>query len=130
MADLGTESTLLAQTLHGVPFRTFGVDQGSAQAKPVLDDMQAKILSDRHRPRILQGDFNLHGRSLAGLLPALSAEGLQDVVQQDETTPNGRIYDHVLVAGMVIMESMVVKNVLTDHYPVVTVARCVHGESQ
>jgi endonuclease/exonuclease/phosphatase (EEP) superfamily protein YafD len=35
------------------------------------------------------------------------------------TTPNGSYYDHIIFKGVKLIESHVLSNVLTDHYPVV-----------
>ncbi|HSX08210.1 MAG TPA: endonuclease/exonuclease/phosphatase family protein [Candidatus Saccharimonadales bacterium] len=119
LADIGSEA--LIETLHTVPFKAFGVDQTSAQAKPALDDMQAKIVARKHSLRLLQGDFNLHGETLTLLLPELFAKGFQEVPQTEATTPWGYAYDHVLYAGFAALGSTVITGVPTDHSPIVSV---------
>ncbi len=112
--------TVLAQTLHAVPFRAFGVDQASEVARPVLDDMQAKVLANKGHPRLLQGDFNLDAVSLDSLMPDLFEEGFNEVCHEIPTTPSGRIYDHILFIGAKSLDSIVAEEVLTDHYPIVS----------
>lgn len=120
LAHLGNKTVMLVQTLHAVPFRAFGVDQSSDQAKPVIEDMETKVLAKAQQLRLLQGDFNLHGTSLRSILPRLYEAGFDEVPQAEETTPAGRIYDHVLFSGFKVIERVVNKEVSTDHYPIVT----------
>lgn len=48
------------------------------------------------------------------------ASRFDEVVHGVPTTPRGRDYDHVLFAGARALESRVSRDVLTDHYPVIS----------
>lgn len=110
---------ILVQNLHLTPLRAFGVEPLSDRARPILRDVEAKVGEYVGR-RILQGDFNIDERSLREVLPGLFELGLEEVVQEEPTTPKQRRLDHILYAGMTVVKSVVVKDVLTDHYPIVT----------
>ncbi len=118
---LGNKAVLQAQTLHAVPFRAFGVDPYSELAKPVLEDMEARVLATSIGDGILQGDFNLDYPSLLEFFPQLLRSGrFEEVLQALGTTPKGGKIDHILYSGVVLVRSEVVSKVLTDHYPIVT----------
>jgi endonuclease/exonuclease/phosphatase family metal-dependent hydrolase len=117
--QLGSRATFWAQTLHAVPFRAFGVEETSEEAKPVLKDMQAKVLNTKNSPRILQGDFNLDSASLRKLMPELFEAEFDEIEQHSITTPRARRYDHILFSGMRAVGSCVIGDQLTDHYPVI-----------
>lgn len=117
--ELAGDELLLVQNLHLIPFRRFGIDQTSADAAPVLRDVEAKVGRYAGK-RLLQGDFNLNAVSLRPLLPGLFEADLEEVEQEEATTPKGHRIDHVLFAGVAVVKSVVVKSVFTDHYPIVT----------
>jgi endonuclease/exonuclease/phosphatase family metal-dependent hydrolase len=111
---------LTSQNLHLFPFGHYGIGrQDSPEAEPILREVEALVGAHSGR-RIVQGDFNLDTESLYPLLPGLFKAGLEEVVQDEATTPTGKHIDHVLFSGIIVINSVVVKNVLTDHYPVVT----------
>jgi endonuclease/exonuclease/phosphatase family metal-dependent hydrolase len=110
---------LLVQNLHLTPFRRFGIEPDSAEADPILRAVEDRV-GQRDGARLLQGDFNLDVPSLRLVLPGLFEVGFSEVVQDEPTTPKGRRLDHVLYTGMRVIESTVIKDVLTDHYPIVT----------
>ncbi len=116
--DDGTK--MYVQTLHLVPFRRFNIDPSSEKARPILWETEVKIGQSNISRRLVQGDFNLDSPSLKPFLPSLFEQGLDEVVQEASTTPKDRRLDHVLFAGMKLVESVVVSDVLTDHYPIVT----------
>jgi endonuclease/exonuclease/phosphatase (EEP) superfamily protein YafD len=111
--------TLAVQNLHLFPFRKLGVDSSSAKAEPVLREVEEKV-GTWESPRLLQGDFNLNYESLRPLLPGLFEAGFEEVEQHEITTPRNSRPDHVLYSGMTVVRSTVIKDVLTDHYPIVT----------
>ncbi|HET9721931.1 MAG TPA: endonuclease/exonuclease/phosphatase family protein [Candidatus Saccharimonadales bacterium] len=119
LVDIDGGEPLAVQNLHLFPFRRFGIDLGSAEAAPVLREVEEKV-GNWAAPRIVQGDFNLNNESLKTFLPALFDGGLEEIVQQEPTTPKGSRPDHVLFSGMTAVSSVVIKEVLTDHYPIVT----------
>ena len=111
---------LTCQNLHLFPFGYYGIGrQDSPEIETILREVEV-IAGFHSGKRILQGDFNLDTRSLRSLLPGLFEVGLEEVEQEEETTPTDKRIDHVLFAGITVVRSFVVKNVLTDHYPLVT----------
>jgi hypothetical protein len=114
--DAGRKIT--AQTLHTIPFGRFKVDILSDKVRQVLGDMSVKLLT--HDPGILQADFNLNTPSLSDLLPELFRAGFEEVIQAEPTTPKGAHSDHVLFLGMRVVSSNAINDVLTDHFPIIT----------
>jgi endonuclease/exonuclease/phosphatase family metal-dependent hydrolase len=112
-------SPIETTTTHLSPLSKFGVAYDSGEGQYVLNDVQNKLLSQAGR-QLIQADFNLDSVLLAPVLPALITGGLNEVPQENATTPKGRHYDHVLYEGMNLIQNSVDSSVLTDHYPVVT----------
>jgi endonuclease/exonuclease/phosphatase family metal-dependent hydrolase len=108
---------LVLKTLHAIPFRRFEIDPLGEDARPVLEDMQAKLKVEDDF--IIQGDFNLDYPTLAPVLPKLFAQA-NEITLDNPTTPKGRKYDHVVFRGLSLISTQILDNVLTDHYPVVT----------
>lgn len=113
------DEVIIVQNLHLTPFRSFEVEPNSPEAEPILRDAEKKV-GEYIDKRLLQGDFNIDQPSLRQLLPGLFELGFDEVEQEEPTTPKGRRLDHILYAGMKVVESTVIKDVLTDHYPIVT----------
>jgi endonuclease/exonuclease/phosphatase family metal-dependent hydrolase len=120
-SDLALDDTnLRVQNLHLIPFRRFGIDP-AGEGTDVIRDVQLKI-GDYEGPRIIQGDFNIDSSSLSTYFPDLFIGGISEVEQQEPTVPSGRRLDHILYSGMTVVKSTVIKHdILTDHYPLVTV---------
>jgi len=121
--DLG-EAHLELKTLHVFPYRKFGSDPCSDEprVKVSRESIEDKLHSNA-RLLLIQGDFNYDGESLKLFLPGLFEAGIQEILQQEPTTPKGRHYDHALYRGFEIISSHTLTNVLTDHYPIVSTFR-------
>jgi len=111
-------SSLDIKTLHLIPFRRFNIDPQSNDAGAVLDDVQHKLKNDS-QSLLVQGDFNLDFSSLKAILPTFM-QNMEEVIQNQPTTPNGRKLDHIVFRGLSLEKSSALDSVLTDHYPVVT----------
>ncbi len=109
---------ILVQTLHTIPFRHTGLGEMSEQLQRVREEMARKLLTKENG--IIQADFNINALSLRPFFPRLFADGFEEVVQTKPTNVRGRYYDHVLYSGLRVISSVVIDNVLTDHYPVIT----------
>lgn len=104
-------------TTHLVPFRRFKIAVESEVAKTILRDVEEKI-KIMPIPWIFSGDFNINSKSLKEYLPKLLGN-MNEINISEPTTPKGRYYDHIIFNGIKLIESHVLNNVLTDHYPVV-----------
>jgi endonuclease/exonuclease/phosphatase (EEP) superfamily protein YafD len=116
---LRNRELLVAQNLHLFPFSHFGIDPTSTEANPVLREVERKVGRFVGK-RLVQGDFNLDSPSLRRLLPGLFEAGLDEIVLEEGTTPKGKHIDHILFAGVTVVESVVIKSALTDHFPIVS----------
>lgn len=117
IVDLGGGITLNVKTSHSFPYRRFHVEPFDERLLPLRNDMAEKLMpkTDRY---IYQGDLNYNEFSVAELLPKLMTNGVQEVILTEPTTPKGRKYDHVLYRGIKHIKSIVISNVLTDHFPI------------
>jgi endonuclease/exonuclease/phosphatase family metal-dependent hydrolase len=107
------------ETFHMVPFHFFNVRLQEERAYKVLREVESfagksKLLT------IIQADFNLDFQSLNPFLPGILRNGFREVLQVNTTTPTGKRLDHVFCSGMNKIDSYVITDVLTDHYPVFT----------
>ena len=107
------------KTLHAIPFRRFNIEVDSGAIKPVLVDMQSKIL-DSYQTVLLQGDFNINRAKLTDVLPELFESDFKEVIQNSPTTPKGFAHDHILFKGMKYLSSRVDNTVITDHFPIIS----------
>jgi len=105
------------RTSHSVPYRKFDIDAWDEVFSPVRNDM-ARKLSSRSPLYLYQGDLNHDDASVKQFLPTLFENNLEEVILDHPTTPKGRWYDHVLYRGIKHVRSVVVTDVLTDHFPV------------
>lgn len=110
---------VVVQTFHAVPFRRFKIDPKSEEAKTVLNDMSSKLLTSGQKS-IIQADFNIDADKLEELFPLLFSAGFKAAFQPNPTTTRGHTYDCLLSDGVKILECEVFKNVLTDHFPLIT----------
>ena len=53
------------------------------------------------------------------LFARLCEEGVEEIVQDIPTTPQGRLYDHVIYSGMRLIHTRVEKG-LADHYLIIS----------
>lgn len=107
------------ETFHMTPFHFFGVDLESEQARNVLREVQS-LIGKCQQSTIIQADFNLNFPSVSHLLQETIGFGIQEIIQEQTTTPGGKRLDHVLYAGMEVLTSEALRTVKTDHYPVLT----------
>ena len=112
----GTNVTLL--TLHLIPFRIF-CDPLGQEAATIRHEV-AEFLNVPADHVLAQGDFNYDEPSLAKFVD-VGIIHLQEAIQTTPTTPQGRWYDHVLYRGIELASTTVKDDVLTDHYPIVSV---------
>lgn len=112
------------KTIHTFPYKKFGEDP-LTQTEPVRSSRESidRLLQSNAEHLLIQGDFNYDGKSLRPFLPRLFEVGVEEVIQDEPTTPKGRRYDHILFRGMDMVSSSVVQDVLTDHYPIVSVLK-------
>lgn len=111
-------ASLDLKTLHLIPFRRFNIDPQSTEAETVLKDVQDKLISESQK-LLVQGDFNVDFSSLKEILP-IFMQNMEEVIQNQPTTPKGRKLDHVVFKGLSLKSSSPFGEVLTDHYPIVT----------
>jgi len=113
---------LTVQTLQMFPLRKMGVELGSAQARQILSPIQRVMLKRTGMPLLLQGDFNINKGLLAADLPDLfEVPGTAEIPQETPTNTRGRAYDHIIFAGLrPLGPCVVVEEVLTDHFPLIT----------
>ena len=107
------------ETFHMTPFHFFNVNLESEPAKKVLREVE-NLIGKSQLPTIVQADFNLDYPRLSRLLPEIFAAGIQEVSQETPTTPKGKRLDHFLYVGLNVVNSRVIRNVKTDHYPIIT----------
>lgn len=106
-------------TLHLVPFPRFKREYSDPKVLEVLKDVQLKIIPKLKQVNLIQGDFNIDSELLGKYLPELSLK-MSEVRTSEPTTPKGKRYDHVLYKGLNFIQSTIDKNVLTDHYPIIS----------
>ncbi len=109
------EHRLGVGTLHLVPFSMFKKPYSDEMVLEILQDVSDKVMDTMSIPFLLQGDFNLNSVSIAPYFPNMF-RSLQEIPMEDSTTPKGRKYDHVVYAGLQVLQSKVHDEVLTDHY--------------
>lgn len=115
---LDTSTMLRVSTTHLVPFRRFGLAVDSEVAKLILRNVDDLIVREEN-PWVVLGDFNIDSTVVAQFFPK-AFHGMSEVALQSPTTPDDHMYDHVLYDGLRLIESQIIANVLTDHYPVLT----------
>ena len=114
--DIGGRDIEVVVT-HLTPFRRVNVDPKSPEAHTWLQDVAAKLMPTL--PTVLmQGGFNINEKLLSPFLPELFSAGMQEVPAEEETTPAGWRYDHILYRGGKNLNQRVLSDALTDHYPV------------
>ena len=116
--ELPDKNRLQIETFHMTPFHFFAVDLESEQALKVLREVEG-LMGKAKIPTIVQADFNLDYSSIRHLFAETFAAGMREVIQENPTTPKGKRLDHILYAGINHLKSEVVKDVKTDHYPVI-----------
>ncbi|MFA6004939.1 MAG: endonuclease/exonuclease/phosphatase family protein [Patescibacteria group bacterium] len=115
--DILKKRKVLIETVHLIPFRKLGIDPFGQDAAKLREDFYEKI--HESAPHfLLTGDFNIDSDSLEQFAPLLSKQGIFEVPLTTSTTPRGRKYDHVLYRGMEYINSEILSDALTDHYPV------------
>lgn len=109
---------LVIQTLHLIPFGKFGADVDDESGMRVRTSIENLLEKDK-TPYLIQGDFNYP--DIKKLLPHVYERELHEAGGATATTPNGKIYDHVLFRGLVQdSHPLIDSGVLTDHYPIVS----------
>ena len=106
---------LYIQTLHLVPFSSFGTKPLSRKLKGIRTSISDKVLKNKS-PFILQGDFNYNNDSIKKFLPGIFTQKMKEVRLSNPTTPKGRKYDHVIYRGLRVSSFKIDDNILTDHY--------------
>lgn len=110
---------LEVDSTHLTPLRRFGIEPFSDATLELRRDVAEKLRFTM-QPAILQGDFNFDNPSLREFLPRMFVDGTEEILQEQGTTPAQRKYDHVIYKGVEVMNSNVRTEVLTDHFPIVT----------
>jgi len=115
--NLSENIALNVKTSHSIPFRKFNIDPLSEDMKFLRDDMSEK-LNPESENYLYQGDLNFNEFSVRNLLFGLFENGVNEVLLDVPTTPKGRKYDHVLYRNLRHIKSIVIEDVLNDHFPV------------
>lgn len=112
--------TIHATTLHLIPFRSVGIEFDSETGKKIISSISSALQNEPNADfQLIQGDFNINANTVSGHFGSLfSANKLSEVVLDGPTTPNERMYDHVLYSGLSLKEVDIDSGVKTDHYPV------------
>jgi len=114
------DSIVEFKSTHSTPFEKFKVDYSNPKVQKVIRTME-KYLSPKENTCIIQGDFNADKRSLKKTFPGLFAdEKLDEIKQESATTPKNSRYDHVLYKNVINLNTRVIADVLTDHFPIVS----------
>ncbi len=106
------------ETFHMTPFQFFEVALESEQALNVLNEVE-DLIGKSEIPTIIQADFNLNFSSISHLFAKTFSAGMDEIIQEEPTTPKGKRLDHILYAGIENLTSRVIKDVKTDHYPLI-----------
>lgn len=110
--------SLNVKTSHSVPYRKFNnIDPFGEIMTPVRNDMAEKLIPEADY-YLYQGDFNYDNASVKSFLPKLFDIETKEVILDRPTTPKGRWYDHVLYRKIQHVKSIVITDVLTDHFPI------------
>ena len=112
------EKSACVQTFHMTPFHFFSVDLESEQAGTVLREVE-NLIGNPIKPTLIQADFNLNFPSIRHLFTEMFSAGMREAIQEKPTTPKGKRLDHILYAGARLLSSEVIKDVKTDHYPII-----------
>lgn len=116
--ELSPQQYMNVATLHLFPFRKLKADAFNLEFAPIR-----AALTDLATPTeplwVFQGDFNVNESSLRNYLPDLFAHGIDEFVLPEPTTPRGGLYDHVLFKTLCLTSGRIIKDVPTDHYPIV-----------
>lgn len=104
-------------TLHLIPFRKFNLDPLGELCQNLRQDIIKKIKPNQ-LPFLLQGDFNYNQSTLKDFLPQLNQNTLAEIILTQPTTPKNRWYDHLIYQDLHHLNSTVITEVLTDHYPI------------
>lgn len=109
-----------ATTLHLIPFRSVGIEFDSETGKKIISSISSELQNESDTDfQLIQGDFNIDANTVSGhLAPLFSANKLSEIVLDGPTTPNERMYDHVLYNGLNLKKVDIDSGVKTDHYPV------------
>ena len=115
----GTSLVLHLETLHLIPFGRTNIDPLSEEAREYRDDISSKIANNSKR-LLLQGDFNFDSESLKQYISIVFSEGTKEVLQKVPTRATGKHYDHIIYRGMKLVETKVLRDALTDHFPIIS----------
>jgi len=115
--DIGGQN-LTVQTLHVLPFKRFNVNPLNEDSEAIRAEV-SRVIS-KETPLLVQGDFNMNDVSLKPFLGDIFESNMQEVLNDQPTYMAGYIYDHVLYRGLKEISHVVIKEVPTDHYPLVT----------
>jgi len=111
------EGELNLKTSHSFPARRYKVDPLGEEIGELRKDMAVKLKPEADR-YLYQGDLNYNEWSVKPFLPDLFESGVTEVVLDQPTTPKGRKYDRIIFRNLEHLASVVIKNVLTDHFPI------------
>lgn len=109
--------TLSFKTLHVFPFFVFQRDYRDPEFKGLISEISRDTKPDSEL-YLAQGDFNIQEASLQETLPEVFEAGAEEVAINEPTYHEGLILDHVLYKGLKLNSVRVVKEALTDHFPI------------
>lgn len=107
------------RTFHMVPFHFFNVELNAKPALDTLGKVERWLLSSAKSPATIQADFNIDCSTIREYFPKLFVTGYDEIVQTDPTTPRGKCLDHFIYKGLIMESTRVIKQCLTDHFPIV-----------
>lgn len=121
MLEMGDVAINL-KTSHSLPCNKFKIDPLGDAALAFRKDMAEKLRPESER-YLFQGDLNYDNAYVKPYLPWLfDGSEVAEVPTNDPTTPRkDRRYDHIFYKGIRHIESRVMRDVLTDHFPIISI---------
>lgn len=92
----------------------------SINFQSLRNNISQLITSGTQERVLVQGDFNINEESFRNTFPSIFTKGFEEVLIQEDTTPRGRKYDHVLYKGLTLKSFKIDNQVLTDHYSLIS----------
>lgn len=115
--SVSTSNELEILNVHIPSYHTYREDPLAEKNKLLRQDIVSKLTITKDR-LIMMGDFNFDNTSLHKFLPEILQNGLNEVILDKPTTPLKNFNDHILFKGIKHLKSIIVEDLLTDHYPI------------
>lgn len=117
LIKLNEDLIINVKTSHSFSHRRFNIEPLSEVTLELRNDMTKKLQPESNL-YIYQGDLNFNEFSIKSFLPNILINGVEEVVLNEPTTPKGRKYDHILYKNIKHLKSVVISDLLTDHFPI------------